>query len=36
MKQLFIFHLKFISFILKYLVKSNGHLKLQALMDQKS
>ena len=27
-KQLFIFHLKFISFILEYTVKSNGHLKL--------
>ena len=28
LKQLFIFHLKFISFILEYTVKSNGHLKL--------
>ena len=32
-KQLFIFRLKFISFILKYPVKDSGHMKLQPFLD---
>ena len=35
-KQLFIFNLKFLSFILKYPVKSNGHLKLKPFFGPKT
>ena len=35
-KQLFIFHLKFLSFILKYPVKSNGHFEIKTFFWTKN